>query len=115
MAEDAIAQGCPPDTISSDIHVFSGNTPGMPYLTWVMSKFLGLGFRTNVGEGVRIVGRWFDTAARTGVGIFESSDLAAVSRYIAQWNSHMEIDLVPVLDEEEVTAVAQQIVADSNA
>jgi dihydroorotase len=44
MAEPAIQQGCPPDTISSDIHVFSGNTPGMPYLTWVMSKFLGLGF-----------------------------------------------------------------------
>jgi dihydroorotase len=44
VAEPAIAQGCPPDTISSDIHVFSGNTPGMPYLPWVMSKFLGLGF-----------------------------------------------------------------------
>jgi dihydroorotase len=44
IAEAAISQGCPPDTISSDIHVFSGNTPGMPYLPWVMSKFLGLGF-----------------------------------------------------------------------
>jgi dihydroorotase len=44
VAEPAIAQGCPPDTISSDIHVFSGNTPGMPYLPWVMSKFMGLGF-----------------------------------------------------------------------
>src|SRR5215475_4616424 len=44
VAEPAIAQGCPPDTISSDIHVFSGNSPGMPYLPWVMSKFLGLGF-----------------------------------------------------------------------
>jgi len=44
VADAAIAQGCPPDTISSDIHVVSGNTPGMPYLTWVMSKFLGLGF-----------------------------------------------------------------------
>ena len=44
VAEAAIAQGCQPDTISSDIHVFSGNTPGMPYVTWVMSKFLGLGF-----------------------------------------------------------------------
>jgi dihydroorotase len=44
VAEAALAQGCPPDTISSDIHVFSGNTPGMPYLTWVMSKFMGLGF-----------------------------------------------------------------------
>jgi dihydroorotase len=44
VAEPAIAQGCPPDTISSDVHVFSGNTPGMPYLTWVMSKFLAQGF-----------------------------------------------------------------------
>ncbi len=44
VAEAAIAQGCPPDTISSDIHVVSGNTPGMPYLTWVMSKFMALGY-----------------------------------------------------------------------
>jgi dihydroorotase len=44
IAEAAIAQGCPPGTISSDIHVFYGNTLGMPYLPWVMSKFLGLGF-----------------------------------------------------------------------
>jgi dihydroorotase len=44
VAEAAIAQGIPPDTISSDIHVFSGNTPGMPYLTNVMSKFLNMGF-----------------------------------------------------------------------
>src|SRR5450759_3566373 len=44
VAELAIPQGCPPDTISSDIHVFSGNSPGMPYLPWVMSKFLTLGY-----------------------------------------------------------------------
>lgn len=44
VAEAAIEQGCPPDTVSSDIHVFSGNSPGMPYLPWVMSKLVGLGF-----------------------------------------------------------------------
>ena len=44
VAEAAIAQGCPPDTISSDIHVYSGNSAGQPYLTNVMSKFLNLGF-----------------------------------------------------------------------
>ena len=44
IAEAAIQQGAPPDTISSDIHVFSGNSPGMPFLTWVMSKFLNMGF-----------------------------------------------------------------------
>jgi len=43
VAEAAMAAGAGPDTISSDIHVFSGNSPGMPYLTWVMSKFLNLG------------------------------------------------------------------------
>lgn len=44
VAEAAIAQGCPPDTISSDIHVYSGNSAGQPYLTNVMSKFLNMGF-----------------------------------------------------------------------
>ena len=44
VAEAAIEQGAPPDTISSDIHVFSANSPGMPYLTWVASKFLNMGF-----------------------------------------------------------------------
>jgi len=43
VAEAAMREGLLPDTISSDIHVASGNTPGMPYLTWVMSKFLALG------------------------------------------------------------------------
>ncbi|KPK35755.1 MAG: amidohydrolase [Betaproteobacteria bacterium SG8_40] len=43
IAEPAIDQGLMPDTISSDIHALSGNSPGMPYLPWVMSKFLNLG------------------------------------------------------------------------
>jgi dihydroorotase len=43
VAEAAIPQGGAPDTISSDIHVASGNSPGMPYLPWVMSKFMQLG------------------------------------------------------------------------
>jgi dihydroorotase len=44
VAEAAMQQGAMPDTLSSDIHVFSGNSPGMPYLTNVMGKFMALGF-----------------------------------------------------------------------
>jgi dihydroorotase len=44
VAEAAIPAGCGPDTISSDLHAVSGNTPGMPFLPWVMSKFLLLGY-----------------------------------------------------------------------
>ena len=43
VAEVAMAGGAGPDVLSSDIHVFSANSPGMPYLTNVMSKFLNLG------------------------------------------------------------------------
>src|SRR5437868_11557762 len=39
-----MAPGAMPGTIWSDVHVFSGSSRGMPYLTWVMSKFMGLGF-----------------------------------------------------------------------
>jgi len=42
IAEPALAEGLFPDTISSDIHVYSGNSPGRPYLPWVMSKFLNM-------------------------------------------------------------------------
>jgi dihydroorotase len=44
VAEPAIQQGLTPDTIGSDVHAVSINTPGMPYLPWVVSKFLNLGF-----------------------------------------------------------------------
>jgi dihydroorotase len=44
VAEVAIPGGCTPDTISSDIHVFSGNSPGIPFLPNVMSKFMTMGF-----------------------------------------------------------------------
>jgi dihydroorotase len=63
VAEAAIAQGCPPDTISSDAHVFSLNTPGMPYLPWVMSKLLNMGFSLNevvtmaTAAPARVIGR----------------------------------------------------------
>ena len=43
VMEAAMAEGVLCDTISSDIHVFSGNSPGQPYLTWVMSKLMALG------------------------------------------------------------------------
>ncbi|NPU09978.1 amidohydrolase/deacetylase family metallohydrolase [Bradyrhizobium sp. 83002] len=44
VAEVAIPGGCGPDVISSDIHVFSGNSPGMPFLPNVMGKFMAMGF-----------------------------------------------------------------------
>ena len=77
IAEPAIQQGCPPDTISSDIHVFSGNTPGMPYLPWVMSKFIGLGFsledvvRMATATPAKVIDRTLQVGAPADVSIME--------------------------------------------
>ena len=43
VCEPALQQGFTPDIISSDVHSVSVNTPGKPFLPWVMSKFLNLG------------------------------------------------------------------------
>jgi len=63
VAAPAMAQAFGPDTISSDIHAVSINTPGYPTLPWVMSKFLALGLsleevvaRATV-EPAKIIGR----------------------------------------------------------
>ena len=63
VCEPAMQQGFGPDTISSDIHGVSINTPGYPTMPWVMSKFLALGMsleevvaRATV-EPARIIGK----------------------------------------------------------
>lgn len=85
VAEPAIAQGLGPDTIGSDIHAVSINTPGMPYLPWVMSKFLNLGFSLEQVVAMatinpaRVIGRvdglgTLNIGAPADVSIFEVVD-----------------------------------------
>jgi len=63
VCEPAMQQGFGPDTISSDIHAVSINTPGYPTMPWVMSKFLALGMpledvvARSTSEPGRIIGK----------------------------------------------------------
>ena len=68
----------------------------------------------NTGDGVKFIGRWHDMSSRTGVLIVESNDIVAVQRYVGKWNPHMEVDIAPVVDDEESAAIARQVVADNN-
>jgi Domain of unknown function (DUF3303) len=43
-------------------------------------------------------------AGRTGVLIVESNDLAAVHRWLGQWNPYLDVDLTPVVDADDVGA-----------
>jgi hypothetical protein len=71
--------------------------------------------QVDAGEGVKIIGRWHDVSARSGFALVEGEDLIAVSRYSGRWNPYLDLEIVPVMDDAEATAVARQILADNNA
>src|SRR2546421_908271 len=85
VCEPAMMQGCQVDTISSDIHAVSINTPGYPTLPWVMSKFLALGLpleevvQRATLEPAKIIGRvpglgTLSVGAPADVAIFDYVD-----------------------------------------
>lgn len=85
VAEPALAQGLLPDTISSDIHAVSINSPGNPTLPWVMSKFLALGLSLEevvakaTSAPAQVIGRrpglgTLQTGAPADVAIFDLVD-----------------------------------------
>jgi hypothetical protein len=69
--------------------------------------------RADAGEGVKIIGRWHDVAARTGAVIFEANDLMAVQRYALRWNPYMDLTITPVVDDEEAATVYRHLLAGS--
>ena len=89
VCEPAMMQGAHVDTISSDIHAVSINTPGYPTLPWVMSKFMALGLsleevvRRATVEPAKIIGRvpglgTLQVGAPADVAIFDYADGPAV-------------------------------------
>jgi len=67
--------------------------------------------RADAGDGATILGRWHDMANRRGVAIMESSDAAALTRYLGQWNPHMDLEVAPVLDDAESAEAGKAILA----
>ena len=82
----------------------------------ILEKFSGMTpeQRADVGDGVTMIGRWHDTNSRSGVAIMETTDLAALNRYLGKWNPFMDLDVSPVLDDEETAALAKDVLADHN-
>jgi hypothetical protein len=65
--------------------------------------------RADAGKGAKILGRWHDLASRTGVAIMEAADAGDLAQYLGQWNPHMDMDVSPVLDDEESAKAGKAI------
>ena len=71
--------------------------------------------RADAGPGVKILGRWHDMASRRGFAIMEADDVSAVQAYAMRWNPHMDLEVFPVVDDEESAAVAKTVVSAQHA
>lgn len=61
----------------------------------------------DLGDKIRMIGRWHDVTGGTGVVIVESDDATAISNWALNWNPFMDITITPVLDDEETRAVGR--------
>lgn len=50
---------------------------------------------------VRLIGRWHDVIGFTGVAIAETDDPGALSDWLLNWNGIIDVQSVPVLDDNE--------------
>ena len=62
----------------------------------------------NLGS-VKMIGRWHDLVAFTGVAIVEADDADALTAFLLQWNTACDIDCTPVLDDKEAQAVGSRM------
>jgi uncharacterized protein DUF3303 len=64
--------------------------------------------QTDMGERVKLIGRWHDLAGFTGVAIAESDDPQAIANWVLNWNSILDVEVTLVLNDEEVRAVGRK-------
>lgn len=67
--------------------------------------------RADLGPGLRMIGRWHNLAEYTGVLIVEADDATALGTYLGMWNPYMDLDVAPVLDDEESAQAGKQVLA----
>jgi len=60
------------------------------------------------GSSIKLIGRWHDLARGRGVAICESYSAEAVASWALNWNSLLDADVVPVLDDNETRALGKK-------
>jgi len=64
--------------------------------------------QADLGENIKLIGRWHDLQKFTGVAIAETDDPQAIASWILNWNGMLDIEVTPVLDDEEAKEVGRK-------
>lgn len=64
--------------------------------------------KKDMGDKVKLIGRWHDLSQMTGVAICESDDAQALSSWALNWNPALDLQTSVVLDDAEARAVGKK-------
>lgn len=59
-------------------------------------------------HGVQLLGRWINADFSGGVTLLESNDPQALTEYSLMWSDLVELKIVPVLDDRELSSVLER-------
>ena len=62
----------------------------------------------DMGDKIKLIGRWHDVAKFEGVAIYESDDAMAISNWALNWNQVLDAEVSVVLDDQEVRKLGKQ-------
>ena len=60
-------------------------------------------------SGVKALGRWHAPGSYKGWLLCETNDLVALSQHVAEWAPLLEIEVVPVMDDQKAGAAAAKV------
>jgi hypothetical protein len=67
--------------------------------------------KRDMGDKIRLIGRWHDLSQFSGVAICECDDALAIASWALNWNNVLDLQTVVVLDDEEARAVGKNKLA----
>ena len=65
-----------------------------------------------MGDNLKLVGRWHDMVNGSGVAIFETDDIKAITSYAMGWNQFMDLTISPVVDDTTGREIGRALPAD---
>jgi Domain of unknown function (DUF3303) len=76
----------------------------------VLKSFAGMSDADAAAEfgNLKVIGRWHDMVGFTGVAIVETDDPSALTLWLLKWNDAIDIQTVPVFDDDEARKVGRK-------
>lgn len=70
--------------------------------------------KKDMGNKIKLIGRWHDLSQFKGVAICESDDAQAVASWALNWNNVLDIETVMVLDDKEAREVGRKKLSEAS-